>query len=127
VLDPADRDSDPTAEIEFRPERVQRRERWRPHGLTDRGRTTIEVCDLDRPSLLTLYTEHVAHHVRPRISDLLAVHRKGNAPAVVRVWRSLLAPARPFRALSCDALRALVPAEVCARYHLVLLRPEPGR
>lgn len=125
VLDPANRVSDPSAEIEFRPERVQRRERWRPYGLTERGRTTIDVCGLDRPSLLTLYTNHVVHHVRPRISDLLAAHREGNAPAVVRVWRSLLAPTRPFRALSYDALRTLVPADVCARYHLTLLRPLP--
>jgi hypothetical protein len=125
VLDPADRGSDPTAEIEFRSERVQRRERWRPYGLTERGRTTIDVCGLDRPSLLTLYTEHVAHHVRPRISDLLAAHRESDVPGVVRAWRSLLAPARPFRALSYDALRTLVPADVCARYHLALLRPVP--
>jgi hypothetical protein len=125
VLDPADRSSDPTAEIEFRPERVQRRERWRPYGLTERGRTTIDVCGLDRPSLLTLYTDHVVRHVRPRVTDLLAAHRDADAHGVVRVWRSLLAPARPFRALSYDALRALIPADVCARYQLALLRPVP--
>lgn len=125
VLDPADRGGDPLAEIEFRREYVQRRERWRPYGLTERGRTTIDVCGLDRPSLLTLYTEHVVHHVRPRVSDLLTAHREGDVPGVVRVWRSLLAPARPFRALSYDALRTLVPADVCARYQLTLLRPAP--
>lgn len=125
VLDPADRGSDPATEIEFRSEHVQRRERWRPYGLTERGRITIEVCGLDRPSLLTLYTDHVAHHVRPRISDLLVAHRESDVPGVVRVWRSLLAPARPFRALSYDALRTLVPADVSARYHLALLRPVP--
>jgi hypothetical protein len=76
-----------------------------------------------RPSLLTLYTDHVVHHVRPRISDLLAAHRESDAAGVVRMWRSLLAPARPFRALSYDALRSLVPADVCARYQLALLRP----
>lgn len=113
------------AEIEFRLEHVQRRERWRPYGLTECGRTTIDVCGLDRPSLLTLYTDHVVRHVRPRISDLLAAHREGDVHGVVRVWWSLLAPARPFRALSYDALRTLVPADVCARYQLARLRPAP--
>lgn len=129
VIDPADPGSDPTVEIEFRAESIQRRERWRPHGLTERGRATIEVCGLDRPSLLTLYTEHVVHYVRPKLAAFVAAQREANPQVIVKAWdtarRSLLAPERPFRALSHDALHALVPAELRARYQLVLSRPAP--
>jgi hypothetical protein len=125
VIDPADRGSDPVAEIEFRPERIGRREHWRPYGLTERGRQTIDVCGLARPSLLTLYTAHVDDYVRPKVKAILAAHQEADSPAVVRLWRGVLAPARPFRALSYDALRMLVPADVCARYRLAALRPGP--
>ena len=39
--------------------------------------------------------------------------------------RSLLAPARPFRALSYDALRVLVSSELRERYRLILQRSMP--
>lgn len=128
VLDPTDA-HDPAAEIEFRRDKLHGRERWKPYGLTERGRRTIEVCGLDRPTLLTLYRDHVNDHMREKVEKIHAAHRDANAQAVVRAWdtarRSLLAPARPFRALSYDALRVLVSSEFRERYRLDLQRPTP--
>lgn len=129
VLDPTDAAHDPAAEIEFRRDKVHGRERWRPYGLTERGRRTIEVCGLDRPTLLTLYRDHVNDHMREKVEKVHAAHRDANTQAVVKAWdtarRSLLAPARPFRALSYDALRVLVSPELRERYRLDLQRLAP--
>jgi hypothetical protein len=129
ILDPSDPSMEPAREIEFRRERVMGRERWVPRGVTVRGHATIEVCGLDRPNLLDLYAEHVAHAVRPKLEGFFAAHQAGDAPATFRAWdrakRGLLAPTRPFRALSHDALSVLAPIELRARYRLVLDRPRP--
>ena len=114
-------------EIEFCRERVQGKERWKPYGLTQRGRITVQVCGLDRPGMLTLYTDHVLHVVRPKLEPLFAAHQASDAKAVVKAWssatRALLHPARPFRALSHDALSILVPAHVREDYNLPLEHP----
>ena len=129
VLDPCDPSMEPTTEIEFRRERYNGRERWVPRGLTERGRKTVEVCGLDRPSLLDLYDMHVMNLVRPRTAPCLEATHGGEdaARAVVRAWRTatraLLAPRMQFWALSFDALKVLVSAEVRARYGLELNRP----
>ncbi|MBX3200543.1 MAG: hypothetical protein KF894_20565 [Labilithrix sp.] len=127
VIDPCDSTVDPSAEIVFRRESVQRRERWRPQGLTARGRETIEVCGLDRPGLLDLYADHVNHCVRPKVALLCNVSPSAGARGVVDAWRStvrgLLAPCRPFRSLAHDALEALVPASLRKTYNLELSRP----
>jgi uncharacterized protein (TIGR02646 family) len=116
VLDPADPAIDPATHIEFRRETVQGKERWTPSGLTERGWRTIEVCGLDRPGLLTLYKAHVDGYVRPKLDGFNAALRERESQTVFKAWetvrRGLLAPARPFRALSQDALRVLVPASV---------------
>lgn len=113
VLDPSDAGVDPTIEIVFRRETIQGKERWVPRGTTTRGAKTIEVCGLDRPSLLDLYGEHVRDRVRPKLEGFFIAHRNGDARAALKGWdrakRGLLAPARPFRALSHDALAELVP------------------
>jgi hypothetical protein len=100
-----------------------------PRGVTLRGRTTIEVCGLDRPNLLDFYAEHVTLAVRPKLEGFFASHQAGDAPAAFHAWgrakRGLLAPERPFRALSHDALNVLVPVELRARYRLALDRPRP--
>jgi len=127
VIDPCDLTIDPMNEIEFRRERVQGKERWKPYGLTERGSTTVEVCGIDRPGLLTLYTAHVIDVVRPKLEPLFAAHQSGDAKATFKAWerakRSLLHPARPFRALAHDALVALVPSELRERYGLCLEHP----
>lgn len=127
LIDPADRTSDPLDEIEFRRETIQSRERWKPYGLTPRGRRTIEVCGLDRPGLLTLYASHVRDLVRPKLTAFLSAHKLADVQAATRAWetakRGLLGRERPFRALSHDALKVLVPAPVRARYGLLLARP----
>jgi hypothetical protein len=129
ILDPSDRSVDPTCEIEFRRERILGRERWVPRGLTARGRNTIELCGLDRPNLLDLYSDHVAHAVRPKLEGFFAAHEAGDAQVVLLAWnrakRGLLARERPFRALSHDALNVLVPAERRAIHRLILDRPRP--
>lgn len=129
VLDPSAPGVDPTLHIEFRPERVQGRERWVPRGLTPQGTRTIAICGLDRPNLLDLYAEHVIHAVRPKLDGVFAADKRRDQRAVVDAWgrakRGLLAPMRPFRALSYDALRALVHADTRDRYRLTLERPVP--
>lgn len=127
VLDPCDASVDPTREIEFRQIRILGVERWAPHGVTARGWKTIEVCGLDRPNLLDLYRDHVNHVVRPKLRPLFDAHGARDPRRVVEEWntatRALLAPARPFRALSHDAMLALVRGEIRTEYRLVLDRP----
>ncbi len=129
VLDPSDPTLDPTQEIEFRRDRVHGNERWKPYGLTPRGTQTIEVCGLDRPGLLTHYTYHVNHVVRPKLERFFEAIGHGDAQAVVRAWgktlRGLLDPAQPFRALSHDSLAVLVKAPLRERYGVLLPRPAP--
>jgi hypothetical protein len=114
-------------EIEFRRERVQGRERWKPYGLTERGTRTVEICGLDRPGLLTLYTDHVIGVVRPKLEPLFAADQAGDVKAVFKAWerakRALLHPARPFRALAHDALAVLVSEELREGYNLHLGHP----
>jgi hypothetical protein len=127
ILDPSDTSADPMSEIQFRRERIDRRERWVPYGLTERGRATIDVCGLARPGLLTLYVDHVAHVVRPKLEPVFEAHGKNASREVVEAWRrahrSLLSTMRPFRALSHDAIGVLVPEELRRRYQLALSRP----
>ncbi|MCX4246078.1 HNH endonuclease family protein [Paraliomyxa miuraensis] len=124
VLDPSDSNLDPLAEIEYRRDKVQGKERWVPYGRTLRGTRTIEVCGLDRPALLTRYSDHVNHVVRPKLEPLFRAEERGDTRAVVDAWsrakRGLLHPAREFRALSHDVLLVLVPPSVRQRYHLSL-------
>lgn len=127
LIDPADPASDPLAEIEFRREKIASRERWVPYGLTERGRETIRVCGLDRPGLLTLYADHVRDVVRPKLEAFFAAHAREDVRAAIKAWdtakRGLLGRERPFRALSHDALKRLVPEALRARYGLELPRP----
>lgn len=124
VIDPSDPATEPMNEIEFRREQHQGNERWAPYGLTPRGWETIDVCGLDRPGLLTLYTEHVTHGVRPKLRPLFAAHHAGDARAAYQAWdearRVLLRPFSEFRALSRDAMRVLVSEPLRRRYNLHL-------
>jgi hypothetical protein len=124
ILDPCGAEFNPLLEIDFRRERVGGLERWRPHGTTPRGWKTIEVCGLDRPTLLDLYRAHVNDRVRPRAEEVLEAHGRGDARSVVQLWcrakRSLLGPHSPFRSLSHHALAVLVSPDVRATYQLDL-------
>lgn len=130
LLDPSDPAVDPMLHIQFRRERVHRRERWVPRGSTPRGRATIEVCGLDRPNLLDMYSDHVTHAVRPKLDGFFDAKARGDAQEISRAWerakRGLLASERPFRALSYHALFVLVSAETRAELRLGLDRPRPG-
>ena len=124
VIDPYDPSIDPRREIEFRREEVQGLERWRPHGLNDRGRETIRICGLDRPSLLTKYKSHVREVVWPKVERFLGVAETGIHHEIVGAWRTLMwglfGEYQPFQALSRDATRVLVPDALRARYQLTL-------
>lgn len=127
LLDPADPAIDPMDEIQFRRVKIHSREYWKPFGLTDRGWATIRVCGLDRATILDHYTAHVRDAVRPKLEPFFAAHKCGETRDAVDAWnrarRGLLGPARPFRALSHDALGVLVPATMRAQYRLELTRP----
>lgn len=125
VLDPGGPDH-PMDHIEFRPLRVERREQWRPFGKTQRGISTIRVCGLDRPSLLTLYANHVNEVVRPAVEELRRV-LDAEPREVARVWlrarRKVLGEEQRFRALGYDALARLVSPEARREHRLELVRP----
>lgn len=122
IIDPYDPAIDPRAEIEFRRERVQGKERWRPHGRTERGQATVRLCGLDRPGLIELYNRHVRDFVRPRVERFLAATHTEDARAIIEAWsmlkRGMLAPGQEFCALSRDAGRTLVPTDLRHRYRL---------
>lgn len=125
VLDPGGPDH-PMDHIEFRPLRVGRRDQWRPFGKALRGLETIRLCDLDRPSLLTLYANHVKDIIRPAVKELRGV--LGADPrAVFRTWsvicQRVLGPDQRFRALGYDALARLVTPEERREHRLELERP----
>jgi uncharacterized protein (TIGR02646 family) len=124
LLDPYERDCNPAREIRFERLKVQRVERWQPFGLTPRGRETVRVCGLDRPGLLTLYKEHVVSTVRPKVEELLRTVEQGDVKDIMRTWarlkRGLFGEYQRFHALSRDALRVLVRADLLARHQLVV-------
>lgn len=129
MIDPSDPNVEPTMEIVFVRERIHGKERWTPRGMSARGRKTVEVCGLDRPNLLDLYSDHVNHTVRAKLARFFSADAEGDAQAAFKTWetarRGLLGHERPFRALSYDALNVLVPAPVRERYRLVLEPPAP--
>jgi hypothetical protein len=124
LIDPYAPEGDPRAEIVFRRERVQGRERWKPYGVTHRGIETLRICGLDRPGLIEAYNNHVRDLVRPAIEHFVAAAKTEDARVVVDAWsrmfRRLDAPGQQFRALSRDAVDALTPQRVRDQYRLTL-------
>jgi hypothetical protein len=124
LLDPYDPVVDPGAEIEFRRDLVQRKERWRPYGVTERGRETVRICGLDRATLIDKYNAHVRDTVRPKVEAFRSAAETSDAQQIVRAWNRLLRglfwDEQPFHALSRDATRFLVPLALRARYQLIL-------
>ncbi len=127
LIDPSDPAFVPTKEIEFRREKINGKERWVPYGLTARGQKTVEVCGLGRAALLDLYAWHVVDIVRPKLADVFRAVENKDQPAVFQAWgtakRGLLNPARPFAALSHDAMKTLVRADLRDEYRLTLEMP----
>lgn len=112
LLDPFDTSIDLRKEITFGPETIGRKQRWRPIGLTERGKATINLCGLDRPALLDAYAKHVNAHVRPRIEDVRqAAHDRRR---LEERWRSLCRSleGQQFRALSHDAVHLLLAPQI---------------
>jgi len=122
LIDPYAPEGDPRAEIVFRRERVQGRERWKPYGTTPGGSETIRVCGLDRSGLIDLYNKHVRDFVRPALAQFETVANSEDARAIIEAWsrlcRRLDAPGQEFRALSRHAVDALAPRDLRARYRL---------
>ena len=100
----------------------------RPRNGSALGRQTIETCGLDRPALLTHYTDHVNRWVRPAVAALMAVVKRGEVREVVETWRRTMRvqihnPSAPFRALSYDALEVLVPPSTRKKFNLEVEPP----
>ncbi len=130
VLDPGAPSVDPVSAIQFCREKVAGLERWvpRPRNGNILGRTTIEVCGLDRQGLLTLYADHVQSRVRPKMEGVSRALKSGDEREIQREWRSATGAlvrnrAAPFRALSYDAIDVLVLRTVRDRYRLQLDPP----
>jgi uncharacterized protein (TIGR02646 family) len=122
LIDPFDPLTDPRDHIVFRRERVQRHERWRPHGVTPRGAATIRICGLDRASLLDRYRDHVIDQVRPKVERFENDLATRDARVITESWstlrRSLLSPGQEFCGLTRDALEVLVPSPIRLEFHL---------
>lgn len=127
VIDPSLPGADPTREIAFRSEKIDKVQRWIPRGLTPRGKQTVATCGLDRPALLDFYGQHVNQVVRPKVENLQHAVESGDPRAVTTAWssvtRSLLAARSPFAALSHDALHVLVTSRQREDYKLAIPRP----
>ncbi len=132
LLDPADDYDDGIDHIQFKPSTVHGQARWTPvaRGGSPRGTTTIDVCKLDAPDLLTAYSAHVSANVEKEREVIEAAMDGGNGDlaAVWEAWECailrLLSPEQPFVGLSYDALDHFFPADVRARWGLTLRKPQ---
>ena len=122
LLDPYE--EDPVESIQF----VFDGQHWQPVGRngSTRGQRTVEVLQLGRPELLTLYGVHVEEQVRPRIDAAHEAIAREDVPLIGSAWRrvrGLLSPRMPFVALSFDAIHHFVPEPVRVQWGLELPRP----
>lgn len=90
LLDPYDPTVSLEAEIKFRRDFVQGKERWIPYGVTARGRETVRICGLDRATLIDKYNAHVRTIVRPKIEAFSIVAKTDDAQQIVKAWSRLL-------------------------------------
>jgi hypothetical protein len=122
LIDPYAPGSDPRAEIVFRRELIQKRERWTPYGVAPRGIETVRIYGLARPALIERYNKHVRDFIRPAIDHFVIAAKTKDARVIVAAWsrlyRRLDAPGQEFRALSRDAVNTLAPRPVCDQYSL---------
>ncbi len=122
LIDPCG--EDPVDSIQF----VFDGHHWQPIGRhgSKRGQRTIEILELGRAELLTLYDIHVHEQVQPRTDATReAIHRE-DLPLIHSTWRrvrGLLSPRMPFVALSFDAINHFIPDDVRVQWGLDLPRP----
>lgn len=127
LLDPAEEDG--IAHIQFKPSNAHGVEEWipTPRNGSMRGLRTIEVCRLDRPDLITLYTEHVERHVKPEVGVVETAIAGGDLAEIWEAWNAallrLLSRGQPYVGLSWDALDHLVPVDVRVQWNLSLRLP----
>ncbi len=125
---------DPAAEsgiehIQFVPARLGDRRRWipRPRGGSSKGRWSIRVCRLDRPSLLTAYSNHVQHNVIPQVRQVETAIASEDAQAVRHRWAwavdRLLNPYQIYVGLSFDSLDHFFPQDLRETWRLELPLP----
>ncbi len=118
-------------DIQFALATFRSRERWmpRPRNGSSKGQWTIQVCKLDRPSLLTDYTNHVQREVMPEVRKVQEAIARDDAEAVDRRWAwavdRLLHPYQIFAGLSFDALDHFFPQDVREEWRLELRIPRP--
>ncbi len=127
---------DPAAEngidhIKFVPARIRGRQRWLPcpRDGSSKGKWSIRVCRLDRPSLLTAYTNHVQNNVIPHVRRVEAAIASEDNRTVHRRWawavERLLNAYQIYVGLSFDALDHFFPQDVRERWRLELPTPQP--
>jgi hypothetical protein len=127
LLDPAEENGIP--HIQFKIMTPRGREEWfpTPRNGSVRGKQTIEVCMLDRPDLIDLYTEHVEDNVEDLVEVIHKAIDDRDRAAVWEAWAvavySLLSPSQQYIGLSWDALDHFVPLDVRIEWDLVLSLP----
>ncbi len=133
LIDPGG--EDPMPEIQFRPVRINGKQRWIPfaRGGSARGATSIAVARLDRPDLLDLYEWHVDNVVTPAINQVRNAMAQGGNPSgpmlanVQQLWSSGVSPLvdkkRPYSALSYDVISQTIGLAQRRSWGLRLPRP----
>lgn len=105
---------------------------WQPVGRngSKRGQRTVEILELGRADLLTLYGAHVDDQVKPRTDATHEAIAHQDEARLRKAWqrvRGLLAPRMPFVALSFDSIQYFVPEDVRTQWGLELPKPPVRR
>lgn len=121
---------DPIDHIQFRRVLIGGREKWFPfaRGGSERGKRTIRVLKLARPTLLTDYQDHFSDLIEERVNKIrAAMGDKSNEALVQALWSelcsSLFRRRRAFKALSYDILDHSFPSADRQSWGLSLRRP----
>lgn len=128
LIDPADPLAPSgTSEIEFIVEtRQNSKPRWIPRARNGsvRGDWTIRVCKLDRPDLVTLYTQHVDVTLAPERQRMAGALATGDAATIQSAWQTYVnrhvAPSAVFAGLAIDVLCLDVPSASRQAFALTL-------
>ena len=127
LIDPAT--ENPLDHIQFRPVNELGKVRWSlvRRGTSDKGDWTIKVLKLNRPELLTLYSNHVQDYILEDVDRLTLARAAKDRDRVQDIWNHnllpLTRPNRPFTALSYDALDHFVPQRIRRSWGLSFPQP----
>lgn len=123
---------DPVAEngidsIQFRPG-IEDENQWMPSPReeNERGKTTIEVLELDRDDLLDFYREHVAGRLMPIVKDLRQALETDDGEMISYEWQKAIRELRPHNemiGLAYDVFDHYFPKEIRRRWSLQLSVP----